>query len=96
MTTGGVIDSNETHTADLIGFKGILVRWLYRYGEYTNNLEILTFLQSNAATAYSNKNAKGLIWTSWKDKTSDSIKDYGVFGLSTAVSLMYNCLPYKD
>ena len=96
MTTGGVIDSNETHTADLIGFKGILVRWLYRYGEYTNNIEILTFLQSNAATAYSNKNAKGLIWTSWKDKTSDDIKDYGVFGLSTAVSLMYNCLPYKE
>jgi Predicted glycosyl hydrolase len=87
----GKVMNNETSGGDLIGFKGILTRWLSRYATYTNNTEIIKWLQENAAAAWSNRNSKGLIWTAWDDKTSDNIKDYDVFGMSTAVALMFNC-----
>ncbi|MBQ7365581.1 MAG: hypothetical protein IJW46_08285, partial [Clostridia bacterium] len=98
LTSGGILDNGEASTSngDLPGFKGILVRWLYRLAKETNNLEYLVFLQTNAATAYKNQNSEGLIWTNWRGTTPEPdvlTKDNGyiVFGMSTAVALMYNC-----
>ncbi len=93
LTSGGILDNGEapTDNGDLPGFKAILTRWMYRYAKETNDIDILYFLQSNAKTAYSNRNSDGLIWTAWKDKTSDDVSSYNVFGMSTAVALMFNC-----
>ena len=87
----GQVMNTEDNSNDLIGFKGILTRWLYRYARYTNNTEILSWLQLNAAAAWSNRNSKGLIWTTWGSKTKDDISEYDVFGMSSAVALMFNC-----
>lgn len=94
LTTGGILDNGEDGGNDLPGFKGILTRWLYRYAKETNNLEILVFLQTNAATAYSNQNENGLIWTNWHEKAPASVEGHITFGWSTAVSLMFNSLPW--
>lgn len=89
MYQGGVM-SNEDNNGDLIGFKGILCRWIYRFAVYNNQSDILEWLKYNAATAWNNRNKAGLIWTTWNSKTSDT-KPYDIFGLSTAVSLLNNC-----
>ena len=89
MYQGGVM-SNEDNNGDLIGFKGILCRWIYRFAIYNNQPDILEWLKYNAATAWNNRNKAGLIWTTWNSKTSDT-KPYDIFGLSTAVSLLNNC-----
>lgn len=97
-TSNGIIDNGEAplDNGDLIGFKGIFTRWYYRLAVYTENLEYLEFLQNNAKVAYSHKNKDGLIWTSWKEQTSDDITKYDVYGLSTAVALAYNSIPWFE
>ena len=101
LTTSGILNGEgnpSPDNKDLPGFKGILTRWLYRFAKDTNNYEILLFLQTNASTAYQNQNSEGLIWTEWKNKTPDNVTDaqgYYVFGMSTAVALMFNCLPWN-
>ena len=56
LTKDGVLDNGEDSGNDLPGFKGILTRWLYRYAKEVESLDILTFLQNNAAVAYQNRN----------------------------------------
>ncbi len=99
LTSGGILDNGEASltNGDLPGFKGILTRWLYRLAKATEDLDILNFLQKNAVKAYENRNADGLIWTDWKSKTPDEVpksEGYCVFGMSTAVALMFNCQPW--
>lgn len=98
LTTSGILNGEASlDNRDLPGFKGILTRWLYRFAKDTNNKEILVFLQNNAACAYGNQNSEGLIWTAWKNKTPENMTEeagYCVFGMSTAVALMFNSLPW--
>ncbi len=102
VNENGVIDNGEASISnrDLPGFKGILVRWLYRYAKYTENRDILAFLQHNADVAYGNRNEIGLIWTDWKRKSptekqiDQSGGNYVTFGMSTAVALMYNSIQW--
>ena len=106
LTSDGILNGEGTPNGpnqsgddnkDLPGFKGILTRWLYRFAKDSNNKEILVFLQNNAACAYGNQNSEGLIWTEWKKQTPDNAKEddgYFVFGMSTAVALMFNSLPW--
>ncbi len=86
--------TDEDSSDDLIGFKGILTRWIYRYAKYTNRIDILGWLQMNADTAYSNRNSKNLIWTTWASPTSDSTTNMDIYGFSTAIALLYNCEPW--
>ena len=96
MFSGGVMNS-EDGNQDLVGFKGILTRWIYRYAIFMNDLEVLEWLQLNAAAAYSHQNKDGLIWTAWNNKTSDTYSDNQVvFGFSTAVALMFNSLQWWE
>ena len=91
LVTNGVLDNGESTGNDLPGFKAILTRWLYRYAKEVESVDILYFLQRNAVVAYQNRNSDGLIWTKWNVKTSDDVSGYIVFGMSTALALMYNC-----
>ncbi len=98
LTTDGILHNGEgnpsSDNGDLPGFKGILTRWLYRYAKEAESLDVLTFLQNNAATAYQNRNKDGVIWTNWVEKTPDDAThnaNYRTFGMSTAVALMFNC-----
>ncbi len=95
MFKNGVINSEGGDNGDLHGFKGILTRWIYRYAIFKNDRNVLEWLQLNAATAYSNRNSKGLIWTTWADKTEETMSsEKTVFGYSTAVALMFNSLQW--
>ncbi|MBQ8382101.1 MAG: glycoside hydrolase family 88 protein [Clostridia bacterium] len=87
----GVLNG-EASGADLIGFKGILTRWFYRYAQYTNDLDVLGWLQKNADVAFSNRNSSDIVWTAWADKTLD--QDYDPWGCSAAIALMFNCEPW--
>ena len=87
----GVLNG-EASGADLIGFKGILTRWFYRYAKYVNNREIVTWLQLNADTAFANRNKNDIVWTAWADKTKD--QDYDPWGCSAAIALLFNCEPW--
>lgn len=87
----GVLNG-EDGNVDLIGFKGILTRWFYRYAKYTNDLDVLAWLQKNADVAFSNRNSKDIIWTRWADKSQD--QDYDPWGCSAAIALMFNCEPW--
>ncbi|MBQ8289189.1 MAG: glycoside hydrolase family 88 protein [Clostridia bacterium] len=87
----GVLNG-EASGADLIGFKGILTRWFYRYAEYANDREVLTWLQLNADTAFANRNKEDIVWTAWADKTKDQY--YDPWGCSAAIALMFNCEPW--
>ena len=87
----GVLNG-ESDGYDGIGFKGILTRWYYRYAVYTNDTEILFWLQKNANSAYKNRNSENIIWTTWATKTQD--KEYDPFGVSSALALLFNCEPW--
>ena len=89
----GVLNG-ENSGGDLIGFKGILTRWLYRFAKYTDDREILLWLQNNADTAYSNRNKDNFIWTTWAEKTPNDIGGMDIFGFSTAIALMFNSVPW--
>lgn len=96
----GVLNG-EGNTNDLIGFKGILVRWMYRYGEYLNELgdteesmNVLNWLQLNADTAFKNRNSQNLIWTEWANKTPEDVSDKDIYGFSPAIALLFNCQPW--
>ena len=92
---GNGVMNGEDSGGDLPGFKGILTRWIYRYAVFRNDLDVLSWLQLNARTAYSNQNSNGLVWTKWGTKTADKYSsDYNSFGFSTVVALMYNSLPW--
>lgn len=88
----GVLNG-ESGGNDLPGFKGILTRWFYRYAEYTNDLDVLEWLQKNADTAFGNRNSKDKIWTHWAEPTDENT-NYDIWGLSAAMALMFNCEPW--
>ena len=96
MFGGGVIGTEYTG-GDLPGFKGILTRWIYRYAVLRDDPDVLIWLQTNADAAYSHRNGEGLIWTKWDEPTPDELTENHIaFGMSTAVSLMFNSIPWWD
>lgn len=90
----GILNGEDSGN-DLIGFKGILTRWFYRYALYTKDFEVVRWLQNNANTAFRNRNNLNLIWTTWANKTLNG-KKQNVFGYSTAVALMFNCCIWQE
>ena len=65
----------EQNGADLIGFKGILARWL---GKMVRDLDINDYnewMQSNADSAWKNRNSDNLMWTQFGNKTQDGIEN---------------------
>lgn len=89
MYHGGVMN-NEDSGNDLIGFKGILSRWLSRYAAAANRPDYKEWLRKNADSAYANRNSEGLMQTAFATKTEE--KYYDVFGTSAAVAVMFNCI----
>lgn len=87
---GGGIMNNEDSGNDLIGFKGILSRWLSRFAKADSKEEYIVWLRKNADSAYANRNSEGLMQTAFATKTEE--KYYDVFGTSSAVAVMFNCL----
>ncbi len=88
MYDGKVMD-NEANSADLVGFKGILARWMYAFAVDCDQQDVMEWMKMNALTAWKNRNSKGITATTWNTKTSES-SDIIPFSASTAVSALNN------
>jgi len=84
------IMNNEEPGNDLPGFKGILARYVRHYADWTGNHEVLEWLQNNADCAWKNRNSQDIMWTQLDTKTEE--KEYDVFAVSAAVSVMVNAV----
>lgn len=94
---GGNVANMEGDGNDLPGFKGIFCRYLRRLIVEENQAQYIEWMQKNAAAAYSNRNAEGIINSAWDTKTPDSyFAGNSEFGASSAVSLAVNCPKEKS
>lgn len=75
--------------ADLVGFKGILMRYLRRFIVDLALPEYIDWMQMNAIHAYNNRNSKGISQTAWWEKTPENINQEP-FGTSTILSAAFN------
>ncbi|MDD3079943.1 MAG: glycoside hydrolase family 76 protein [Paludibacter sp.] len=87
---------------DKIGFKGILMRYVRRFITDMDETGYIDWLHKNILQGWNNRNSEGVIWTAWRNKTSEDFKAYDesgamtddfsgdAFGPSTAVSLAFN------
>jgi hypothetical protein len=89
MYHGGIMN-NEDNSGDLVGFKGILARWMYCFATNCNQPDVMEWMKKNAMTAWGNRNSKGIVGTTWDMKASDEGKIIP-FSASTAVSALNNC-----
>ncbi len=87
----GVLTGEDSGN-DLPGFKGILTRWFYRYAQYTQDMDVLEWLQLNANTAFANRNRDDIIWSTWAVPSKD--QQYDPWGASAAMALLFNCEPW--
>ena len=90
--------NGEDNGGDLIGFKGILARWL---GKFIKDLKINIYndwVTKNAQSAWANRNNDNLMWTKFGSKTEDNIenslddnkKRQTAWGCSAALSWLVN------
>ena len=90
--------NGEDNGGDLIGFKGILARWL---GKFIKDLKITVYKDwaiKNAQSAWANRNKDNLMWTKFGTKTEDNIESSNdenkrrqtSWGCSAALSWLIN------
>jgi len=90
--------NGEDNGGDLIGFKGILARWL---GKFIRDLNINTYndwITKNAHSVWINRNNNNLMWTKFGTKTENNIENSNEdnkrrqtsWGCSAAVSWLVN------
>lgn len=88
----------EDNGGDLIGFKGILARWL---GKFIKDMNINTYndwIANNAYSAWVNRNNENLMWTKFGTKTENNLENSSeenkrsqtAWGCSAAVSWLVN------
>lgn len=95
--------NREQNTGDLIGFKGILGRWLGYFARECNVSDYNDWMDTNAKSAWTNRNSDNLMWTEFgritvdnienSNKTLDgknTISNYAAWGCSAAVSWVLN------
>ncbi len=88
MYDGKVMD-NEANSGDLVGFKGILARWMYAFAVDCDQPDVMEWMKMNAEVGWSNRNSKGIAATTWNTKTSES-SEIIPFSASTIVSALNN------
>lgn len=93
MFNGQVINT-EDNGNDLPGFKGIWARYARMYTMELKKDDLKDWMLLNAKVAYNNRNSSNLIQTKWGTRTPEG-KPRSAFGCSTAVSLLFNCLPFR-
>lgn len=87
--SSGIVSVEGGETADLPGFKGILMRYARRFIVDLQKTDYVDWMQKNAVNVFNNRNSNGITWTSWNEKAKE--KDYtDAFGCFTAVSAAMN------
>ena len=83
---------------DLIGFKGILGRWLGYFVRQTGITDYNVWIQNNVRTVWNNRNSDNLMWTNFARKTEDNLENSDnddkkyetAWGCSSALSWLIN------
>ena len=83
---------------DLIGFKGILGRWLGYFVRESGITDYNVWTQNNAHAAWINRNSDNLMWTNFARKTEDNLENSDnndkrhetSWGCSSALSWLIN------
>ena len=100
--------NREQNSADLIGFKGILGRWLGYFARVCGVNTHNDWMYANAQAAWNNRNSDDLMWTQFGVQTQENLKtsqtvigdnktvaEFAAWGTSSAVSWLVNT-PYTD
>lgn len=95
---------------NLVGFKGILMRYVRKYIEEMPNVDVdkyKNWMIKNVLHAYNNRNSQSLTWSAWLEKSDEANfrpyfeeeklahQIYGAFGTGTIVSAAVN-IPYVE
>lgn len=89
MYHGGVMN-NEDNSTDLVGFKGILARWMYCFAMNCGQKDVMDWLRMNGETAWDNRNSDGLMTTALAKKTPDNVNVIP-YSASAGVAVLNNC-----
>lgn len=65
----------NSNDEDLLGFKGILGRWLGYMARETGITTYDEWMQSNAEHAWKNRNSDGLMWSNFANQTAENIQE---------------------
>ena len=96
MFRGGVMNTEGGSNQDLLGFKGILTRWLGVFIRECEQDQYTDWLQLNAKVGWNNRNADGIVQTQLGTQTGKT-SDYIAWSSSSFVALMQNCpLPAEE
>lgn len=97
--------NREQNSGDLIGFKGILGRWMGYLARECNVTDYDAWMIANAKAAWNNRNSDDLMWTEFGRKTVEKIensdeifdssskdtkKNFAAWGCSAAVAWLVN------
>nr|WP_296439407.1 glycoside hydrolase family 76 protein [uncultured Acetatifactor sp.] len=94
MYQGGVMN-NEDNSTDLVGFKGILARWMYCFAMNCGQEDVMDWLEMNGEAAWENRNSDGLTATALATKTPDNVTIIP-YSASAAVAVLNNCRGDRD
>ena len=93
ITANGILN-DENGTADTQGMKGIFARWACQFVAHTGTSSTYgSWLDFNAAQAWSIRNSSGLMWNTWGTRTSDT-QVLNAFQTTCGVSMMNNAYLY--
>ena len=95
--------NREQNGGDLIGFKGILGRWMGYFARECDVDDYNEWMYANAASAWTNRNRDNLMWTQFGRLTEEDLQNsdtsigdnntiskYAAWGCSAAVSWLLN------
>ncbi len=98
----GIVNACQGDVQDLVGFKGILMRYVRRFIRDCDATDYQAWMLNNALHAYCNRSPEGVTSTAWLQKgTADNTNND--FSISTAASAAVNvmfdddpALPYEE
>lgn len=81
----GIVNACQVNDGDLCGFKGILMRYVYRLVRDLGQEQYKEWITKNAFHAYNNRSPRGLTTSKWLTKSTDDVTN-NAFSCSTAAS----------
>lgn len=82
--------NNEDNSTDLVGFKGILARWMYCFAMNCGQKDVMDWLRMNGEAAWDNRNSDGLMTTALANKAPDNVNIIP-YSASAGVAVLNNC-----
>lgn len=93
ITAGGIL-KDENGSADTQGMKSIFARWACQFVKHTATVSTYgSWLDTNAAQAWSIRNSQGLMWAVWGTHTPETTRN--AFETTGGVAMMNGIYVYR-